>query len=149
MLSADPSNVRRRERYATEPAYKQSVKKRNNDPNRAVMRRTAKNKFRAIHPTSRLLESAKSRAKARGLPFEITEADIVIPDVCPIDGLPLERSNPKGPNPRSPSLDCVVPELGYVRGNIAVISFHWNRLKCTMTAADLRRLLAYIESHTV
>ena len=138
-------NVRRRERYATETGYRLKI------ADRAKAKRPRLNYLktagRVRRPTSRIFESAKGRAKDRGIPFTITERDIVIPTVCPIDGLPFARGV-KGPHPRSPSLDCIIPKLGYVPGNIAVISFHWNRLKCTMTAADLRRLLAYIESHS-
>ena len=49
-------------------------------------------------------------------------------------------------NPDNPSLDRVVPELGYVRGNVRVISYWANRLKCDCSdAAVFRRLADYTE----
>jgi hypothetical protein len=37
----------------------------------------------------RLFHHARERALAKGLPFAITLDDVVIPDVCPVLGIPL------------------------------------------------------------
>lgn len=137
---------RKRERYASDPIYRKHVRTLS-QTNRALHREKINAHKRNRPVEIRLFESAKQRAKDRNLPFTIALADIIVPAVCPIDRLPLLRTNSKGPNPRSPTLDAVIPELGYVPGNIAVISFHWNRLKCTMGVGDLRRLIEYIEGH--
>lgn len=98
-----------------------------------------------------MLRSARSRAKALGLSFEITLQDVL--DVwpsdnrCPIFGTELKIRSPKKPSPESASLDRVRPEQGYVKGNIAVISSRANRLKNDCAdPAIFRRLADWIEN---
>ncbi len=43
------------------------------------------------------------------------------------------------------TLDRVVPSLGYVKGNVRVISFRANRLKNNATIDEIRAILAYME----
>lgn len=69
--------------------------------------------------------SAKARALKEGLPFDITEDDLEIPDVCPVLGIPFGKSQWYD----SPSLDKLIPNLGYVKGNIVVVSARANNLK--------------------
>lgn len=42
------------------------------------------------------------------------------------------------PNEDSPSIDKVIPELGYVRGNVWVISNKANRIKNNATLEELK-----------
>lgn len=84
---------------------------------------------------------AKKRAFASLLPFNITPNDIAIPDVCPVLGIPLDGST----RDNKPSLDKVVPALGYVNGNIRVISFRANRIKSDASPEELRKILSYVE----
>lgn len=89
--------------------------------------------------------NAKGRAKATNIPIEITYKDIVVPDTCPVLGIKIVSNY----NPRiymaekkqgksrlvgmqtdnSPSLDRIIPQKGYVKGNIWVISQRANRIK--------------------
>jgi hypothetical protein len=46
----------------------------------------------------------------------------------------------------SPSLDKFKPELGYVKGNIHVISSRANRIKTDATENEVRKLLYWMES---
>lgn len=95
-----------------------------------------------------LLKSAKSRAKRKGLPFNLELTDIIIPEVCPILGIPL--SNQRGSNKfLNPSLDRIVPEKGYVKNNIAVISLRANMLKNDMSLDTAKKIVAYLESHII
>ncbi len=91
--------------------------------------------------------AAKSRAVKSGIPFTITEADITVPDKCPALGIPLvgSRGEGVGGRPNSPSLDRIVPSLGYVPGNIAVISFKANAIKRDASLKELRGVLQYME----
>jgi len=96
---------------------------------------------------SHLFYNARNRARKRGLPFDIEKSDIVIPEVCPVLGIALAFS--PGPGGRgfgdtSPSVDRMVPELGYVRGNIRVISYRANSLKKDATVAELEAVLSYM-----
>lgn len=85
---------------------------------------------------------ARKRAVKFSLPFGIEPEDIVIPAICPVLGLPLLE---KGPREQRPSLDRIIPSRGYVRGNIAVISFRANRIKSDATPAEMRAVLRYME----
>ena len=92
-----------------------------------------------------LINSARVRAKKNGLPFTITREDVIIPDVCPVFGIKLERGSVKN-RESSPSLDKLIPELGYVRGNIAVISWLANNIKNRGTAEQHRRIADWMDS---
>ncbi|WP_152524716.1 hypothetical protein [Novosphingobium lindaniclasticum] len=77
------------------------------------------------------------------MPFSLTYLDIVIPDHCPILGIKLERGTSYGLD-TSPSLDRIVPKLGYVPGNVRVISNRANRIKSDSTPEELSRILTYV-----
>lgn len=93
-----------------------------------------------------LWKAAKARATKRGLPFSITPDDVVIPARCPVLDIPLVRNPSRGPYDSSPSLDRKVCSLGYVPGNVVVISWRANRIKNDATAAEVRNLLAWMEA---
>lgn len=80
-----------------------------------------------------MLSRALQRAKRFGLPFDLTEDDIEIPEVCPVLGVPLQR----GHLDYAPSLDRTIPERGYVRGNVIVVSALVNRIKSNATADQI------------
>lgn len=87
---------------------------------------------------AKMWRRAKNRAKEQNLPFDIVVDDIVIPKVCPILGLSLAVHKGKsGTYSDSPSLDKIVPELGYVKGNIQVISHLANAMKYNATKSQL------------
>lgn len=96
---------------------------------------------------SKLLAGAKERAALKGLQFDLTLEDIVIPDRCPVLGIPLSTS-PGSHRDReaSPSLDRLVPSKGYVRGNVAVISFRANRIKSNASGAEVQAVATWMAS---
>ncbi|NTV79324.1 MAG: hypothetical protein HGA25_09395 [Clostridiales bacterium] len=104
--------------------------------------------WRKNHPEQMLLISAKIRAKKLNIPFDLEISDIHIPVLCPITGLTLEinPSGNRGPQVNSPTLDKINPELGYVKGNVAVISFKANKWKSDMTKQNVETLLHYINT---
>ena len=85
---------------------------------------------------TRLLYGAKSRAKARNIPFDLTARDVELPSFCPVLGIPLELGRGEQVD-GSPTLDRIIPERGYVRGNVIVISWRANRLKSNATIEEL------------
>lgn len=85
------------------------------------------------NPERYLLQGAKARAKKQGVPFDITYQDIVIPEYCPYLGCKLEMFSEWS----SPSLDKKIPSLGYVKGNIQVISTKANTMKNNATQDEL------------
>jgi|SRR5580658_8243615 hypothetical protein len=87
-----------------------------------------------------MIQFAKRRAKRDGLPFNITWQDVIIPKRCPVLGIPLEKSSGRI-SLNSPTLDRIVPALGYVKGNIWVISWRANSLKKNGTLEEFKALV--------
>jgi len=85
----------------------------------------------------RMFYRTKFAAGVKGIPFNLELTDIVIPEFCPVLGLPLKCGKDKACD-NSPSLDKIVPELGYVKGNVRVISQRANLLKSNATLEELR-----------
>lgn len=104
-----------------------------------------KRERRKKNPVSYILMGAKGRAKKRGIPFDITHKDIVVPDVCPILGIPLCMANGSASG-NSPSLDRIKPEYGYIKGNVQVISHRANTIKSDSTLDELRAIVRYLEN---
>lgn len=93
----------------------------------------------------KMLNRAKERAKKNNIPFSITEKDIVIPEYCPILGIKLEHHRGKsGAYKNSPSLDKIVPELGYVPGNVRVISQLANQCKGNATKEEMLKFAHWV-----
>jgi hypothetical protein len=90
-----------------------------------------------------MLCHAKQRTREQHLPdCTITEADIVIPSRCPVFGFPLKVARGQRAD-NSPSLDRVVPKLGYVPGNVIVVSWLANRIKSNATVDELQQVAAF------
>lgn len=90
------------------------------------------------------LRSAKARAKALDLPFDLTVNDVTLPEVCPVFGTKLVWSDRIADD--TPSLDRFVPEKGYVKDNVAFISYKANRIKSNGTVNDIERVVAWMRS---
>lgn len=92
-----------------------------------------------------LVWGAMKRSREYDIPFNITTENIVVPDICPVLGIPLVYGASIGkPQAGSLSLDRIVPEKGYVPGNIKVISFRANTIKSNATISELEAVLSYV-----
>jgi hypothetical protein len=89
---------------------------------------------------SGILSRAKYRAKQKGLDFNITKEDIIIPDKCPLLGITLIK-NSDIQQGNSPSLDRIDPTKGYIKGNVWVISNRANTLKNDASLQELQTLV--------
>lgn len=99
---------------------------------------------RQANPEKMLLANAKRRAKRYGVPFSITVDDVSIPYRCPVLGIKLYSNwGANHPTDNSPSLDRIVPELGYVPGNVVVISMRANRIKADANIGELQDVATY------
>jgi len=101
-----------------------------------------------VNPAGRLLALTKYRAGKRGIPFDLTLEDVVIPTHCPVLGLPLYRNTGgRAQGPNSPTVDRINPALGYVRGNVRVLSSRANAIKSDATPEELLRVAAYMQEN--
>ena len=91
-------------------------------------------------PRISILHGLKARAKKKGILFDLTKEDIVIPSNCPVLGIPLQIAE-KLHTDNSPSVDRIDATKGYVKGNIAIISWRANRIKCDGTLAELEQIV--------
>lgn len=94
-----------------------------------------------------ILSNIKRRCKDRGIPFNLTIEDIAAPEICPVLGFPLRRNRKEGGGPLddSPAVDRIKPELGYVKGNVIVVSHLANRIKSNATPEQIRKVAAFYE----
>lgn len=113
---------------------------RNRDAFHATNRR-----FREQNPARVMWKGARERARNKCLPFDLEESDIVIPTHCPVLGIELQIGKGQ-PTDASPTLDRVVPEKGYVKGNVAVISSRANTIKRHGTAAEHEAIARWMRS---
>lgn len=88
---------------------------------------------------------AKNRAASGGYPFDLTPVDIEMPTHCPVLGVELKvHVGRPGAFSTSPSLDKIVPELGYVKGNVQVMSQLANQMKGAATPEQLLKFADWI-----
>ena len=111
---------------------------------------TDRDRYRFANTFYRQFCTRRNMAIKHNIPFTICFEDIEQPTHCPILGIPLNYGW-SGLNKRDPakaSIDKLVPELGYVPGNVFVISWRANRLKGDGTIQDFEAILSYIKERT-
>lgn len=93
---------------------------------------------------TKTLYTVKRRAQAKGLPFNLDHKYLcaIAPSKCPIFKMPLawgygSLATRGHVADNSPSLDRIVPESGYVKGNVAWISNRANTIKSTADEKEL------------
>lgn len=103
-------------------------------------------KMRVKRPLANQLNAAKTRARLKDLPFDITLLDLPIPDLCPCCGkhMVINIKTGTGASYDCPSIDRLRPHLGYVKGNVAVICWRCNNLKSDASAAELHAIATWM-----
>jgi hypothetical protein len=159
-------NTKRRKRYSNlspeEKKKRQNRVKEYSDEHREELnerareyRRNHKDLYRAAkqrqlkklkdnNPAQLMCMEIRKRARKRGIPFDLEPSDIVVHKSCPILGIDLSFGNGRV-HDASPSLDRIIPEKGYVKGNCFVISSKANRMKQENTLETLEKIVAYIK----
>tara|TARA_R110002096_G_scaffold152150_1_gene315103 strand:- start:378 stop:857 length:480 start_codon:yes stop_codon:yes gene_type:complete len=100
-------------------------------------------RYRKTSPANILLSQAKLRARKGNYPFNLTLEDINIPTHCPVYPWIALEVGGKDIN-TSPSIDKYIPKLGYVKGNICVISHRANTHKSDSTRQEIELLLQWM-----
>ena len=88
---------------------------------------------------TRFLSKTKERAAAQNLPHDIDleYLESIAGPHCPVFGTPFVWGQGNGAHPYRPSVDRIIPELGYVKGNVAFISLKANTIKQDVTEKEL------------
>lgn len=122
----------------TDPAFRAKHSARNN-------KRLKERRSDAVTWARWALNQIRARAKLRGIPFSLEPGDFEAPLRCPALGVILVYGGTRG-EMFAPTVDRLRPELGYVKGNVRVISRRANSIKNDSVNPDELRLVAlYME----
>ena len=104
-------------------------------------------KRRVENPVKYTLDTKRRTCKLFALEFSLDESDVSpLPTVCPVLGIVLNYVVTSGrPEDNSPSIDRLNNNLGYVHGNVRVISNRANRFKSNATVEELLKVVAYMK----
>jgi hypothetical protein len=90
---------------------------------------------------SHMIRAARARAKKFGWEFNLDKTDIIIPDKCPILGIPIIVSHED--KDFGPSIDRIDNNKGYVKDNVIVISYRANRIKRDGDNSDRQKVAEF------
>ncbi len=96
-----------------------------------------------------MYSQAKGRAKKSGLAFDLDIEDCVIPEFCPILGIPIiqiprgEKMTGRKRSPNSPSLHRINPSGGYTKDNVLVVSWRANDLFRDGSLEEFQRIVQF------
>ena len=99
---------------------------------------------------SQTLKRSKNRAEKNNLAFDLTLNYLheIFPKdfLCPVFKTKMQWGGDKS---TSPSLDRILPDIGYIKGNVAFISDNANTLKLHRSPDVLRKIADFVETHSV
>jgi len=107
---------------------------------------TKRSKHRKRNRLQSLVKSARTRAAVKGIPFDLDYRKLIVPEFCPVLSIPLAFGTNNKTEPGSPSIDRLVPELGYIQGNVTIISAKANTIKSYGTAEDHEKIAAWMRN---
>jgi hypothetical protein len=161
---------RHKDRYHNDPEYKEKVlrqkseyyqriktttefqekKKEYNKRNAAYFNKKTK-EYNAARPFHYAFRRLRMRAKQHNLPFDL-DADYLTQiwsGSCAIFGTPLQYpySTDRMVDDKA-TIDRIVPDLGYVKGNVCWVSNRANIIKSFGTVEEHRKIVEYMTSHT-
>lgn len=103
----------------------------------------AENYFKTKFSTT--ISQIKGKCLKKDIPFELSWDDLDYPKYCPILGIELDYFATVVSD-ESPSIDRLVPELGYVANNVGIISQKANRLKSSASLEEILAIAEYIRN---
>ena len=93
----------------------------------------------------------KHHAKKYNIPFNLTLEYIesIAPDCCPIFDTPLSWCvQGQSHSDNSPTIDRIIPELGYIVGNVIWLSNRANRIKNGGTMSEHKAIYEFMLKHS-
>lgn len=100
-------------------------------------------------PFNKICYNIHNRCLSKGLECNLTPQYLrsIFTGICPVYGNEIYLGEAKGRRATA-QLDRLVPELGYMEGNVQFISAKANRRKQDSSIEDLEKLIAYMKSET-
>jgi acetyl-CoA carboxylase beta subunit len=102
------------------------------------------------NPIPQILSNAKIRSKEKNIFFDIDTEYLksIFPkdNMCPVLNIPFQMgylNENKKNRDQSPSLDRIVPEKGYVKGNLVFVCDLVNRVKSNSSMEILEKVLNF------
>jgi len=128
----DPCKIKMKRRRRSE-SYTRTLQ--GTDKNKKRWENSRKNAWLKLkaNDKARLFKNAKHSARTRFLDFDLTEEDIVIPEICPVLRIPFDNTKIS----YTMSVDRIDNNLGYVKGNVQVITRKANTMKNDATKEQL------------
>jgi|SRR5882672_64103 len=162
MPYADPQKQReaqaRNERKPETIAYRKEWAKKNPEKRRESTRRwrmqhpqkwaEIERNWKRKNPFSNAVKELAKGAKKSGTPIDREYCrSLTVPTVCPVLGTPIRFAVGEGFRPmhETASFDRVDNNLGYIRGNVCIVSRLANTMKSCATPAQLLAFSAWIQ----
>lgn len=136
--NVEKERQRDRERYRTNPERRFNTQKLR----AANIERYKANDVRrhALDPRKKMLRTARFRAQKHRRECTLVLSDIVVPEVCPLLGIPIFVGSRAVKN-NSPTLDRKDSSKGYTPDNVWVVSWRANRIKSDATLEEMKLLI--------
>lgn len=134
---------------ATDPEYLKS-RSEYNKANAAYFNKKAK-QYNSERPFNYAFRRIKLRAKQNDIPFDLDEDYLktLWTGKCAIFDTPLcTPYSTKHQDPNKATVDRIIPDLGYVRGNVMWVSNKANIIKSFGTLAEHEAIVNYLKKHT-
>jgi hypothetical protein len=171
-MSQSHHTQQRKDRYASDPEFRQRcleagkryhAKKRATDPEYRE-KRAAYNKQHYVHLTQKSKEHnqthpfkyaarrIKERARRDGIVCDIDETYLqeIWTGACAILGIPLALPySTERQADNKATVDRIVPNLGYVQGNVSWVSNRANIIKSFGSLEEHQMIVEYIQTRTV
>ena len=121
-----------------------------------IIKQTTENKKRIAKedPVYSLFVRAKERAKKRNILFDIDKEYLksIYPknNRCPILNIDFQLgflNEIKKNKDYAPSLDRIIPDKGYVKGNLVIVSFIANRVKNNVSVETLEKIVNFYKNN--
>lgn len=98
-------------------------------------------------PWHQMVITARRSSTRTNVPFDIDAEYVksIFPtdNKCPVFETLFTTSTKGKTRDQSPSLDKIIPSLGYVKGNVVIISLKANRMKNNGSIEELQRLVNF------
>lgn len=104
-------------------------------------------RYKISNPFKWKCGKTKSRARSLKIPFDLTSEylESIWTGYCPISLVKLQWDTSRL-NPDAAELDRIIPELGYVKGNVVFLSRRINRIKSDASFEEIKKLGEWLGS---